>query len=103
MFTVLATLKVQKGKEEEAEELLRQLASQVEAQEPHTLTYLFHRLQNDPNTIIVFEVYKDEGAFEAHRRGPTLRQVGSQLASLLEPGGVEIQVLERFAGFQRQA
>ncbi len=101
MFTIMATLRVQKGKEEEAEAFLQELASRVEAQEPATLTYLFHRLQNDPNTIIVFEVYKDEVAFEAHRRGPILREAANKFASLLEPGGVEIKVLERFAGFQR--
>ncbi len=101
MFTILATLKVQKGKEEEAEKIMEELASQVAAKEPATLTYLFHRLQNDPNIIIVFEVYQDEAAFEAHRRGEILRQAGTKLASVLEPGGVEIKVLERFAGFQR--
>jgi len=103
MFTVLATLKVQRGKEEEAEQVMRELASQVEAQEAGTLTYLFHRLQNEPNTIVVFEVYRDEAAFEAHRRGAPLQQAMGKLASLLEPGGAEIKVLERFAGFQRPA
>jgi quinol monooxygenase YgiN len=100
MFTVLATLKLQPGKEEEAEAVLRELAARVEAEEPGTLAYIFHRVQNEPTRIVVFEAYRDEASFDAHRRG-VLREFAGRLGSLLEPDSTRIEVLERFAGFQR--
>lgn len=100
MFTVLATLKLQPGKEEEAEAVLQELAARVEAEEPSTLAYIFHRVQNEPTRIVVFEVYRDEGAFDAHRRG-VLREFLGRLGPLLDSGSTKIEVLERIAGFQR--
>jgi quinol monooxygenase YgiN len=100
VFTVLATLKLQPGKEEEAEAVLQELAARVEAEEPGTLAYIFHRVQNEPTRIVVFEVYRDEGAFDAHRRG-VLREFLGRLGPLLDSGSTKIEVLERIAGFQR--
>lgn len=57
-----------------------QLVAQIRAQEPGTLVYMVHRprpttpdLQSLPpanlNTLLFFEVYRDQAAFEAHLNG----------------------------------
>jgi|FaiFalDrversion2_1042247.scaffolds.fasta_scaffold00016_11 quinol monooxygenase YgiN len=100
MYTVLATLRLLPGKGEEAEAVLQELAARVQAEEPGTLAYLFHRVRGEPERIVVFEVYRDEAAFEVHRRG-VLREFLGRLGTLVEAGGTRLEVLERIAGFQR--
>ncbi|MCS7275609.1 MAG: antibiotic biosynthesis monooxygenase [Dehalococcoidia bacterium] len=100
MYTVLATFRLQEGKEQEAEAVLQELAGRVQADEPGTIAYLFHRAKDDPRRIVVFEVYRDEAAFEAHRQG-ALRELMGKLGPLVEPGSAKLEFLERVAGFQR--
>ena len=42
---------------------------------PGPLVYVMHRCVAQPSEIIVFEVYKDEPAFEAHRRTPHIEEL----------------------------
>jgi autoinducer 2-degrading protein len=70
MITVLARFKMQPGKESEALETLRDMATAVEASEPGALVYAMHRGQVDPLEIYTYEVYADHAAFAAHRKTP---------------------------------
>ena len=36
-------------------------------QEPGCVNYVTHVLENDPNTVVIYEQYKDAEALEAHR------------------------------------
>ena len=36
-------------------------------QEPGCVSYIPHQLQEDPNTVVIYEQYRDESALEAHR------------------------------------
>lgn len=35
--------------------------------EPGCVSYIPHQLQDDPNTVLIYEQYRDESALEAHR------------------------------------
>jgi quinol monooxygenase YgiN len=35
--------------------------------EPGCITYIPHQLQEDPDTILIYEQYRDPEAFDAHR------------------------------------
>jgi len=35
--------------------------------EPGCVSYIPHQFQDDPNTVLIYEQYRDESALEAHR------------------------------------
>ena len=35
--------------------------------EPGCVTYVPHQLQDDPNTVLIYEQYRDQAAHETHR------------------------------------
>lgn len=79
------------GCEEAALGALRQLAADVEAQEPGTLTYLVHTPYIGPNlqslppaapSVLFYETYQDEAAFVAHVTGPLFTNFVAQHGSL---------------------
>jgi len=84
MFTLLAELKVQAGKVEEAKAAFRELARLVKASEPGTLVYTFHQRTDDPTTFVVYERYQDEAAFQTHMAN--LGQHSAIFGSVLESG-----------------
>jgi quinol monooxygenase YgiN len=50
-------------------EILKNLAV-ASRQEPGCATYIPHFIEDDPDTILIYEQYKDKAAFEAHRASP---------------------------------
>jgi autoinducer 2-degrading protein len=101
MITVLARFKMQPGKESEALETLRDMATAVEASEPGALVYAMHRGQVDPLEIYTYEVYADHAAFAAHRKTPHMEELRSKFSHLMDPASFNVEVLERVAGFMR--
>ena len=101
MITILARFRVQPGKEREAEEAIRAMAAAVEAHEPGALAYIFHRSQQDPSEITVFELYADAEAASAHGQTAHMSQLRAAFATVFEPSSVKIERLERLAGFIR--
>jgi quinol monooxygenase YgiN len=57
-------------------EILRTLTA-ASRQEPGCVTYIPHFVAGDPNTVVIYEQYKDEAALEAHRSSPHFKQYGS--------------------------
>lgn len=50
----------------ELEEILRNLA-EASRKEPGCVTFVPHQLQEDPNTVVIYEQYRDDEALAAHR------------------------------------
>lgn len=50
----------------EIAEILRALAT-ASRQEPGCVTYIPHCVQGDPDTVLIYEQYRDDDAAEAHR------------------------------------
>ena len=66
-FTVRMTFRPEDR--EEIATTLRELAvaSRTEA---GCITYIPHRLESDPDTIVIYEQYRDMAALDAHRASP---------------------------------
>lgn len=92
MIAVVATLKIQDGKNEAFEAFFRDLAGQVRANEPGNALYQLTRSPSDPTTYKVLELYKDEAAGEAHRNAAHFQAAGARFGEFLA-GRPEIERL----------
>ncbi len=99
MITIIARLKVQDGKEEEALAALREMCDAVQKNEPGALAYAAHRLQDDQSQVVFVEHYKDGDAFKAHGDTPHMQAFRGKFAQLFDVQQVKIERLEPVAGF----
>jgi quinol monooxygenase YgiN len=58
---------------EEIGEMLRSLA-EASRLEPGCVTYIPHKVVGDPETVVIYEQYRDEAAAEAHRQTEHFRK-----------------------------
>jgi quinol monooxygenase YgiN len=54
-------------------EILRNLAI-ASRQEPGCVTYVPHHVDGDPETVLIYEQYRDQEAVDAHRTSPHFLQ-----------------------------
>ena len=54
---------------DDIERILREL-TRLSRQEPGCVSYIPHQVESDPDTILIYEQYKDEAAADAHRASP---------------------------------
>lgn len=95
--TVIATLRVQPGKEEQFHRAANRLIAYVLANEPDTLTYLLHRARGANNEFLFYEVYADEAALAGHGSSEAMQRFFSEVAGLLE-GQPEIRMYDELGG-----
>jgi len=93
MIGVVATIKVQDGKNGEFEAVFLELAAKVRAGEPGNLAYQLTKSRADPNTYKVLELYKDEEALSAHRQSAHFRELGPRMGPCMA-GRPEIELLD---------
>lgn len=79
---VIATLRVQPGKEEVFESVFAELAPAVAANEPGNSYYKLFRT-SEAGVYKVMECYDDEAAVEAHRASDHFRTLGAKLGPCL--------------------
>jgi quinol monooxygenase YgiN len=63
-FTVRMTFRPEDR--DEIATILRELAA-ASRQEPGCVNYVPHRIESDPDTIVIYEQYRDQAALDAHR------------------------------------
>ena len=70
---------------EEIAQVLREL-TRLSRQEPGCVSYIPHHVESDPDTILIYEQYKDEAAADAHRASPHFAQyaIGVLYQKMLE-------------------
>jgi quinol monooxygenase YgiN len=66
MVSFLVRLKFAMEDREDMAETLRQLA-EASRQEPGCTSYHPHQVEDEPDTVVIYEQYKDEKALAAHR------------------------------------
>jgi quinol monooxygenase YgiN len=66
-FTVRMTFRPEDR--EEIEQTLREL-TRLSRQEPGCVSYVPHHVESEPDTIVIYEQYRDEAAVEHHRATP---------------------------------
>jgi len=72
VLTVVAKIRAAKGKGDTLAALLREQAGVVRKAEPGCLVYRPHRSSKDPDLFIFYEQYKDDAAFDLHRKASHL-------------------------------
>jgi quinol monooxygenase YgiN len=66
MVSFIVRLKFAQEDRAEIADSLRQLAK-ASRKEPGCVTYVPHQLEDDPDTVLIYEQYKDAAALTAHR------------------------------------
>src|SRR5262249_50266438 len=72
VLTVVAKIRAAKGKGDALAALLKEQVAAVMKAEPGCLVYRPHRSTKDPDLFVFYEQYKDDAAFDAHRKAPHL-------------------------------
>ena len=80
---VIATLKIQEGKNAEFEQAFQGLAAQVNAQESGCVFYALHRSKSDPQEYKVLEQYATEADLAAHGQTEYFQEANKAMATLV--------------------
>jgi quinol monooxygenase YgiN len=78
MVTFTVRMTFNQEDRQEITDALRKLA-EASRQEPGCVTYIPHGVQGDPDTVLIYEQYRDDAAAEAHRQSDHFKKyaVGS--------------------------
>lgn len=90
---IVATIKVQEGKNAEFEAVFKDLAAQVRANEKGNLFYVLTKSRTDPNTYKVLEGYADQDALAAHGQSDHFKAAGPKMGPCLA-GRPEVEYLD---------
>jgi quinol monooxygenase YgiN len=102
MITVTAEFRINEGKDAEAVAAIEKLVAAVSANEPGALMYTWHRGLKDAAQVLVYEVYRDDEARQAHRDTPHLAEFQKAFAGgVFDPSTVKIARYERIAAIER--
>jgi quinol monooxygenase YgiN len=73
MISFAVRLKFTSEDRVEIAEILRQLAA-ASRQEPGCISYIPHSIEDDPDTVLIYEQYKDASALAAHNESAHFKQ-----------------------------
>lgn len=91
---LLAELSARSGCEADVQMLLADYGQHVR-QEPGNEVFACYCTEDNPQRFIVYEIYRDEAAFQDHLGAPENAEVNSKLATLTE-GGSSLTFLKAF-------
>lgn len=85
MISFVIRMKFSPEDRAEVADTLRRLA-EASRQEPGCVSYIPHHMEADPDTVLIYEQYKDAGAEEAHRQSAHFKKyaVGGLYQKMLE-------------------
>ena len=101
-ITQLTRVEAQKGKEQDAYNAYIKMARAVSANEPGCLMYAVTRGQMNAQEIYIYEIYRNQEAFDAHRGTEHLRELQGSFDSFLDRSSFNIEVLDEVVGFIRE-
>lgn len=79
---IVARLKIQQGKNDEFENIFKELQAAVRAGEPGNNFYACHRTDDD-TVYVVMEQYKDQAALQAHQGSDHFKTIGAKLGAVM--------------------
>ncbi|MEU6547001.1 MULTISPECIES: antibiotic biosynthesis monooxygenase family protein [unclassified Streptomyces] len=91
--TLLAEFTARKGAEDEVARLILDYAKKVR-EEDGNLTFDVYTKTSNPRAYWIFEVYRDEDAFQAHLKAPYGGPFNTALAPLIEEDTSVLTFLE---------
>ena len=74
-------------------DLLRDYGETVR-KEPGNLAFTVYRVEGRPENFVVYEIYADEAAFQAHLAAPENAELNGRLGPLVEGNGSVLTFLE---------
>jgi quinol monooxygenase YgiN len=94
MITFTVRMKFSAEDREDIAEILQQL-TEASRQEPGCVSYIPHRVEGDPDTVLIYEQYRDTAAAEAHRQSPHFKKyaVGGLYQKMLERSREDLKAL----------
>ena len=82
-YLVIANLRAKTGEEERVADGLR--ANEAESRnEPGVIEWIAYQSTDDPRDFVLYEVYRTEADFEAHRAMPHFARYAAEVVPLLE-------------------
>jgi quinol monooxygenase YgiN len=100
-ITQIVQFKLNPDKADEAEAALKTLTKAVEDNEPDVLAYIAYRSDAEPDTVVFFEMYKDEAAMAAHGKQPHLGEMRKVFAAGVFKPPLKIEKMNKVGGFMR--
>ena len=94
--TLYAEFSVTPGNEQRVADMMRELTALVRA-EPGNLVFDPYTEEAKPNRYFVFEVYKDNAAFQAHISADYGARFNAELANLIEEDASQLTWLRPLA------
>ena len=91
---LIAELTARDGCEAEVRSVLTDYAVHVRA-EPGNKAFECYQTEDTPQRFVVYEVYTDEAAFQAHLAAPMNKEINQRLSSITE-GGSSLMFLTPF-------
>lgn len=90
---IVATMKIQEGKNAEFEAFFTELAKQVRANEPGNIAYQLTKSRKDPQEYKVLELYTDQEAVTVHGQTDYFKAAGPKFAGVLA-GRPDVELLD---------
>ena len=82
-LAIIATIEVPKGRRDEFLPVLMAHRARSLKDEPGTLQFELMTPRDDDTKVMLYEVYRDDAAFDAHRNGPSIAQLRKDGAGLI--------------------
>ena len=97
MSWVIATMKVQAGKEAEFESIMNALVDQVRSLEPNVLHYELTKNKRDASEYVMLEHYASDDAFKAHMKSAHFQEAFPKFMACLTgaPEGKTLLAVDR--------
>ncbi|HUB28733.1 MAG TPA: putative quinol monooxygenase [Terracidiphilus sp.] len=85
MISFTVRMKFAPEDREDVAEFLRQLTT-ASRQEPGCVSYIPHRIEGDPDAVLIYEQYRDSEAADAHRQSAHFKKyaVGGLYQKMLD-------------------
>jgi quinol monooxygenase YgiN len=101
MRTITAQFKILPGKEADAADVIKALVAGVDSEEPGAVAYAFHTHAKDPNSVFVFEIYRDDDAVRFHTSTAHYAEFQKAFGPVFDPASVKVDRYERLAAISR--
>jgi quinol monooxygenase YgiN len=100
MKAILATLKVQPGKEADFEAAAKEMIANVGKEEPGALIYSLHKKPDEAGAYVFYERYDGQDSIDAHGKTSHMAAFGGKIRDCLA-GRPEITMLDFVADVDR--
>ena len=82
-LAIIATIEIAPGRMDEYLPLAVAHRARCLKDEPGTLQFELMRPRDDGSKVMLYEVYRDDAAFDAHRNGPSMKRIREEAAGII--------------------